>query len=157
VDVQSGGTLGGVGQFGNITLESGGMFAPGNSIGTVEASVFIWNGGGRFVFELGATTNDLLNVVALLKGSGSSFTFDFVNAGWQVGHTYTLIDFDVSGFAASDFGYSNGGDFNGIFAYNGSALTFQLVAIPEPSSCALVFAGFLTVLVVIRRRGAHSN
>ena len=150
----NGATLGGSGRVGTIVLNDGATLAPGDSIGTLTATSLTWSAGAQFVFELGATTSDLLDLSGALTKSGTgTFAFNFADAGWTEGRTYTLIDFGSTNFSASDFGYLNGGGFNGTFAFDGSTLTFQLVAIPEPSTCALGIIALLVCTVFLRRRG----
>lgn len=151
VTVQSGGTLGGSGSLFNVTTQSGSFLAPGNSIGTLGANALVWDSGATLVFELGAGTCDLLDLNgALTKGSNGEHVFNFVNSGWQVGQTYTLIEFGSTNFAEEDFSFSNTGGFDGDFQMDGNSLKFQLTAIPELSSCSL--AGMAALSLVLRRR-----
>jgi T5SS/PEP-CTERM-associated repeat protein/autotransporter-associated beta strand protein len=151
VTVQSGGTLGGSGSLFNVTTQTGATLAPGNSIGTLSANSLTWDSGATLVFELGAGSCDLLDLNgALTKGVNGEHVFNFVNAGWQVGETYTLIEFGSTNFAAGDFSFSNTGGFDGDFVLNGNNLQFQLTAIPEVSSCGL--AGIALLSFAFRRR-----
>lgn len=141
----SGQSLGGNGTVsGNVTVT--GSIAPGNSIGTLAiASNLTWNGGGdAWVFELGpGDTSDLLDITGNFDGSGSGFVFDFNNSS-QTGN-FTLVEwggsttFDESDFTATNLGSGISGD----FLIVGNQL--QFVAVPEPSTLALVGAGLALV------------
>jgi autotransporter-associated beta strand protein len=140
--------LGGSGTIGGATTISG-TLAPGNSIGTLTvANDVTWNGGENWVFELGSPgpslgspgSSDLLAITGsndFLKGTGSSWTFDFAGTG-QVGW-YKLVDWTggTTAFLASDFSGTNlGGGFNSEFSIQDSALYVNVV--PEPSTYALL-------------------
>lgn len=155
VTVNSGGTLGGNGTVGAITL-SGGIVGPGTSPGTLTAESLYWEG-GLIVFELGPTpsASDLLNVTGDLNGLGTTYGFEFVNAGWVEGSTYNLLNFFSTNIAIGDFFYTNGGGFAGDFAYNGNTLQFTVTAVPEPSTWALLLAA--TGLLANRIRRGQRN
>lgn len=153
VEVNSGATLGGSGIVGTITL-NGGMVAPGSSPGTLTAQNLYWQEGG-ILFDLGPSQaeSDLIDVGGL-EGFGPTdydYAFTFVDEGWEVGETYTLITFVSSDIAIGDFTFTNGGGFAGEFAYNGGALEFTLTAVPEPGAGALI-AFAATALGLLRRR-----
>jgi hypothetical protein len=130
-----GGVLGGIGSVGAITLDNGGAVAPGDSPGTLNGAGLIWNGGGVFNFQLGATNTtadtDLLALSGTLtKGTAGTYVFHFSdgNGAPQVGVSYTLITFgSYAGFAATDFTFdyagANGG-LSGTFLLTANALTF---------------------------------
>jgi autotransporter-associated beta strand protein len=144
----NGGSIGGTGSIGNITLD-GGSLAPGNSIGLLNANDLTWNG-GLMAFELNSTDNssDQLNLAgAFLRGSGSQFAFNFLGTGTG-GQTYTLVNFASSTFAGTDFSYSNlNSGLSGTFGLSGSNLTFTVV--PEPRAALL---GGLGIIALLRRR-----
>lgn len=151
VNVSSGGTLGGAGSMSGALFASGSI-APGNSIGTLNVGTTTWNSGDNWVFELGAgNTSDMLNITGdFLRGSGSSFVFDFAG-GTDLG-TFTLVQWTgTTSFSfPTDFSITNlGGGNTGEFAFSGNQL--QLTVIPEPSTWALLI-GSLVLLIVIRRR-----
>jgi len=151
--VQSGATLGGTGSLNAITLESGATLAPGGSLSTLSATALTWDAGARLTLALGPTTSDLLDLSgAFTKGGSGAYVFDFADSGWQAGQTYTLIDFGSTDFSASDFTYSNTGPFAGTFALNGSTLTFDLTAAPEPTTLNLILVAALLVGPVLLRR-----
>lgn len=151
--VNSGATLGGSGILGTIFLD-GGTVAPGSSADTLTAQNLYWTE-GELVFDLGPTqsTSDLL-VVGGLQGFGtpeSTYSFTFVDRGWVIGATYTLINSELSLIDIDQFRYTNSDGFAGIFSYDGQNL--QITVVPEPSTWVLAFlAAFLFAARRLRPR-----
>ncbi len=54
--INNGGTLGGSGTVGAVTINSGGTISPGNSPGTMNTNGETWNGGGSYAWELNDAT-----------------------------------------------------------------------------------------------------
>jgi autotransporter-associated beta strand protein len=153
VTVSGPGTLAGSGSVGTISLSPLGQIAPGNSIGTLSAISLTWNGTATLVFDLGALASDKLSLSgALTKGTAGAFAFTFLDAGWQAGQTYDLVEFGSTTFLATDFSYTNS-DISGNFGFSGNKLQFTATAVPEPSTVALVAAGLLMMFVLRRRAG----
>lgn len=163
VEVNTGGTLGGTGFVGAVTL-NGGTLSPGNSPGTFFPTEILWQD-GDILFELGPTqpTSDFINT-GKLAGLGSTYAFTFVDQGWVIGATYDLISFDPSLAAAipiGNFTFTNGGGFDGIFSYRSESPSIsylQFTVVPEPGTWALILLG-LTALAVrhgMRKRTARS-
>lgn len=154
VRVKSGGLLGGIGSAGNITLD-GGTLAPGISEGTLSGASLNWLE-GKIAFDLGAdaSSSDLIVLTGGLTDQGALFDFTFGNLGWQAGQTYKLIQFGSSGIPLSSFAYTNTDGLQGQFVYDSNALSFELAAVPEPGTVALVSIGFLALGVWSRRRSA---
>lgn len=154
--ISIGATLGGSGSLQEIILESGGTLAPGNSIGTLTTEFLTWAAGGVLLYDLGDGVSDLVEIHGelMMLGAGN-FDFTFVDAGWQIGQTYTLLNFDTStGFTVDDFGFTNLGGFDGNFALDLNSLSFTLTAIPEPGVMHLVLisAGIFFALRIRSRR-----
>jgi autotransporter-associated beta strand protein len=163
-DIRAGAWLGGNGTTGAIEIHPGGKLAPGTSIGTLKTSsagngYFLWNGEtdgtAQMQFELSTTdnTSDMLDLGsdAFLKGTGTTFTFDFLGGG-MAGETYTLVTFGSTTFTdASDFSYTGlGGGYAGDFVLNSGSLQFTVSAVPEPASIGVLGLG--AALLVRRRR-----
>ncbi len=149
VSVNVGGTLGGNGTVGAISL-NGGTLSPGNSPGTLIAADLLWYD-GSILFELGATpaTSDLIQTGTLqgLGGPGTNYEFTFVDQGMTPNFTYDLITFSGPPLIDKNaFKFTNGGGFGGTFDYSGS--TLQFTVIPEPSTWALMFLA--TILFAVR-------
>ena len=137
----NGGILGGTGTVGNITLNSSGAIAPGDSPGTLNGASLTWNGGGAFDFQLGATNSttdtDLLALTGNLgKGGAGTWVFHFSDGNGKptLGTTYTLITFGSNdGFSAGDFSYDYTGadpSLVGSFAVTANSVTFTTTATP---------------------------
>ena len=107
ISVAAGGTLGGSGTAGTVTL-NGGLLSPGNSPGLLTmASLDARN--GSFLFELEAPTvrgitYDAIDISNLLTlGANTSFVFQ-TNNGYvfQMGDTYDLFNWNTLDAAAFD-------------------------------------------------------
>lgn len=155
VTVNSGGTFGGSGIVGTVTL-NGGSVSPGSSPGTLTAQNLFWQD-GLLVFELGPTA-DVLDLTGALEGFGTNYGFSFVDAGWAEGSTYTLVNFFTNTIAVDDFYFVNGGGFAGTFTTNSTSLQFTVTTVPEPSTWALLLvAGLLAAIRFRRSASARSN
>lgn len=163
--VSAGATLAGAGIIHSSTFITGSL-APGNSIGTLTITNDVtWNSGDAWLFELGnpalsladaglgLSTQDLLAITGsgsdFLKGTGTSWTFDFAGTGdngW-----YRLVDWDgTTTFSALDFAAQNlAAGKSADFFIDGSTTALYVQVIPEPSS-ALVLA--LALAFSLRRR-----
>jgi len=143
----------------------------GSGIGTLTRNDgdVTWNGNASspWVFELGIAqptmllantggTRDLLDITSgnFLKGSGSSFVFDFAGTG-SVGW-YKLVDWTgTTNFLASDFTATNLAA--GLLAVGftvdpaTTALYIELALIPEPQVWAMLCA-LLGALIMLRQR-----
>jgi len=154
VEVNTGGTLGGTGYVGPVTL-SGGTLSPGNSPGTFFPTEILWQD-GDILFELGPAqgTSDFINT-GRLQGLGSTYAFTFVDQGIVIGTTYDLISFDPTLAAAIPIGsflFTNVGGFDGTFSYRSESPSIsylQFTVIPEPSTWALIALAF--ILFAVRR------
>jgi autotransporter-associated beta strand protein len=149
LSVASSATIGGTGYVRAAAVIDGAI-APGNSIGTFTVSNNVtWNAStNAWKFELGAAgisigspgASDLLNLTGnFLKGSGTTFTFDFQGTG-AIGF-YKLVDWSGStGFTNAEFAGSNlaGGLGVGGFTVDSATSALYLEVVPEPSTWALL-------------------
>jgi autotransporter-associated beta strand protein len=164
VNVSTGAAIGGAGIISGATTVSGSV-RPGNSIGTLTVGNDItWNGGNAWNFELGTAsidlaaaniggTRDLLDLTGagsdFLKGTGSSWTFDFANSG-AVGW-YKIVDWTgTTSFSAGDFTATNlASGLTGSFTVDSGTSALYLNVVPEPGAALL---GGLGLLALLRRR-----
>jgi hypothetical protein len=144
----------------------------GSGIGTLTRNNgnVTWHGNASspWVFELGIAkatmllantsgTRDLLDITGgdFLKGTGSSFVFDFANTGW--GGWYKLVDWTgTTNFSATDFSATNINPVVTSYSFHidnggGSTTALYIYMIPEPLAWA-VLSALLGALVVIRQR-----
>ena len=131
VTVLSGATLGGTGSVaGAVTVQSGGLIAPGNSVGTLGVGSVMWDAGAAWPFELGAAgvCDRLACSGSFLKGSGSTYTFDLQNTG--VAGVYTVVTWTASTtFMDGDFAANNvPSGYAPTFAVNANSLTLTLTS-----------------------------
>jgi fibronectin-binding autotransporter adhesin len=162
----SSGTLLGTGTV-SAPATIGGIVAPGSGgIGTLNMGGNVtWNAGNAWQFELGtaaaslaaasagSSTQDLMAITGnFTKGTGSGFTFDFLQSestGW-----YKIADWTGSTtFLAGDFSGTNlqpGNTANFTVDATTSALYVEIV--PEPGALALAAAGAATAFLVAWRR-----
>ncbi len=170
VTVASGAALGGNGSLDGASAISGSLRPGDGGIGTLTiVADTTWNAGNAWQFDLGtsaaslalaasgSSTQDMLDLtggVDFLKGTGSSFVFDFDNTG-SVGW-YKLVDWDGSTtFSALDFTATNvGSGLAGTFTVDAttSALYLNVNVIPEPSTALLLGGGLMFVMLMRRRR-----
>jgi autotransporter-associated beta strand protein len=173
LSVSAGAILGGNGSISGTTTISGSL-RPGNSIGTLTVTNDVtWNAGDAWVFELGSaattmalagngtSTQDMLNITGgtsdFLKGSGSTWTFDFAGGGalgW-----YKLVDWagttDFNVGLNNQFSATNlGGGYTGAFTVDSATSALYLNVVPEPSTWALLAFSLTTVMVLRRRRNS---
>jgi hypothetical protein len=109
-------------------------------------------GGGDQGWELypGASTGALTsnNVLVRLDTTGAQWKTSFFQGGTQIGSTYTY----TSGNPTINYvGFVMEGAGSGV---TGNVSAFQLTAVPEPSTYALLVAGGVGSLLMFRRRRA---
>lgn len=156
--VNPGATLGGSGMLGDIAL-NGGNLSPGNSAGTLTAGDLLWTS-GNLVFDLGPTQaqSDLLSV-EMLEGLSTTFAFTFMDNNWSAGTTYNLINFGSTTIPINQFTFTNASGFDGVFAYSGNTLQFNLTnveLVPEPCTWVLLMlAGAPAIVCRARSRKPH--
>ncbi len=89
------------------------------------------------------------------KDGSGVFEITFEDKGWQVGETYTLIEFGSTDFDADDFAFTNGDGFGGAFTLTDDSLLLTLYAVPEPSTRGLMIVGLLLSGAAARRGLRH--
>ena len=171
VSVNAGGLLGGSGSIGGlVTVVAGGTLAPGDGIGSLAIGGGTLLGGSVFASELNSaagSTADLLRVTGGLSLSGtvglSLIDLATSPAAFAEGTALSLINyagdwngglFTYGGSTLADGGIFTVGDQLWRIDYDaaGGGLNFagehlpdsqfvNIVAVPEPSSCVLLFAG----------------
>lgn len=148
VTVENGASLGGSGSVGQIVLATGGKL---NSDGVLSAESLVWTAGSLLYSELGPSSGDVLSLTGAFTKSGTGpFEFTFLDGGWVIGQTYTLVEFSSTTFSVEDFAFTNSLD--GYFGLSSNALTFTVV--PEPSTAILLAAGLSIAALVHRRKAA---
>ncbi len=163
--VAAAGTVGGTGVINGVATIDGAVAPGSGGIGTLTVSNNVtWNDSvNDWKFELGAAgasmlspgTSDLLAITGdFTKGTGSSFTFDFLGTGAQ--GWYKLADWSGSTtFAGTDFAGVNLGSGLSVggFTVDGGTSALYLEVVPEPSTVALLaLSGVALASHVIRRR-----
>ena len=181
LDVNFGGLAKGAGSFGDVHVNNGGKFSPGNSPGAATVSSLTLASGGSYQFEIrdaaGTPGSGFdfvhdtgpLNITAT---SSSVFAIDVLslNASNQPGaaanfdptHSYNWVlataDGGISGFDPAGFliqnGFQNnlqGGSFG--LVHDGNNLELQFLPAPEPATVSLIaMAGAIGLL----RRGRRT-
>ena len=106
--VQNGGTLGGTGTIGATTLQSGGIHAPGNSIGTQTVNgAYVLNAGSILEIEVDSAGNsDKVIVNGTVDITGSTLRVKGVsgnNFSGQTTYSYVIIENDGVDAVTGDF------------------------------------------------------
>lgn len=173
VSVNNSGILGGSGTVGGaVTVNTGGAIAAGNSIGTLATGTLDLLNGGTLNLEINTTaqTTDLLNVTGNISiSNGASITIADVgsNQPLSLGTTFTFLDYSgiwnggeltLSSNLLSDDEIFTFGANDYRISYNGtdnltSAITLEVVPVPEPSVVSLLFA--VCLIIGLRRRPAQ--
>ncbi len=139
---------------GSVTLENGGILAPGTGAGELKIDGGLsLTSGSKFVFELGGASSDRVTVAsALTLTGGGTVVFDIANVGIVAGQDYTLLTFaSQSGLSLSNLGFgTTPSGFSGTFGLTGTSITVHVNAVPEPST--LMLAGLAAPGLLLRRR-----
>lgn len=163
-------TLAGTGTLAGVTVQNGGTVAPGNSVGTLTTGPIAFQNGSALTLEFTALTADQLKVnggatltgvinlaISLLADPVDSTSFTILDgtapligyaSGARLSYLGNSLD-ENEEFTVVDGGFSQ--IFTISYAADGGN-DIVLVAIPEPSSATIVFAGIGAVLGLRRRR-----
>jgi autotransporter-associated beta strand protein len=166
ISVATGGTLGGSGTVGTVTL-NGGLLSPGNSPGLLTmANLDARN--GSFLFELDAptvrgVTYDAIDVSSLLSlGANTAFNFQAYNGyAFQAGDTYDLFNWNALDATAFD----SAALASALPTLNDSSLswdvtqftldgTISVSSIPEPTTADLILLP-VKILVMASESDGH--
>jgi len=147
---------------GGVTLSSGGLDLDGTTTTatlTLAANQNFTMTGGTLVFNVGTASDATYDSIVgsgtgtfTISGGTLSLTLGTGFAGYA--NSYNLLNGfasgSVSGLAIT--GYDTA-DYTANLSSSG-VLSFTAVAVPEPSSVALLFLGTVALLIVVRRRQA---
>lgn len=148
--VQNGAAVGGNGVVGAITVPSGGVISPGNSIGTLNTGNIDMEAGSAIDWEVGNPGSaDLVDVTGTFTIPAGKMTVNAIKAG-SAGGTYTIVQ-TTGGIVgnASDVTMSYGSGITGDAnpTINGNNLEVNIV--PEPAILGLLS---LIALAFLRRK-----
>jgi autotransporter-associated beta strand protein len=139
VNVETGGSLGGAGTVGAVTLNSGSLLKPGNSPGNLTAASSVWNAGGTYEWQITSLTGtagtdwDLFTVTGGLNlsalSSSATFNLSLDSAGALAGfsdtseYTWTFAKAaSITGLSSTDAGTDISNLFNILATnFNGGA------------------------------------
>lgn len=145
-----------------LQVQSGGVMAPGDGLGTLTVALNNTGDsanfalGAKFTFELAAPgTSDVLSFTGLSAASDVVFNnnvVDFTNVGGLAIGTYTIMTFDANNSYTGTLQIGTG-----LEAYAGSSLTFGtnsiiLNVVPEPDAWSLVLGGTAALVLLHFRR-----
>ena len=153
VFVDKGGTLGGSGFIaGPVTLNPGGLIAPGDPVTLTLDDDLTWNGDSSIQLFLGEnqTDSDTINILGILRrGTPGEFHFTLVDGGAVPGVSYELIHAaSIEGFVPGDFTFSG---IQGGFTFENGSLDF-VPEVPEPTATWLLAVGGLVFATSAIRR-----
>jgi fibronectin-binding autotransporter adhesin len=169
VTVATGGTLGGIGAIaGNVSVNSGGLIAPGNSIGSLGTGNLSITGGLNEEIDMnggGTGSADLLNVAGTVGLTNATLNLSLSNPALTGSLQYLLVANDgadpVTGTFGSIAGLPAGYTATIDYAFTGADSAGRVgngndiavtVVTPEPGAAVLMLAGGLNSFRRRKRR-----
>jgi autotransporter-associated beta strand protein len=152
-EIRSGATLKGTGTiYGIVTVDPGGILAPGNSPGTITMESLRLTNSSVLDFELGTTSD---KVVVTTSGG---LTLDGIlnisdSGGFNTNAPYVL--FNYTGTVTNDglqFGTVPAGYLPSDFSLSVTNGQVEVIAVPEPSIYSLFGIGAVGILILLRRK-----
>ena len=148
-----GGTLGGSGSLGSVTVNAGGRLAPGNSPGLRVSGNLVLASGAAMDYELDTpSTSDMVYVGNLALNLQQFSNFNFAYGSDFGPGNYNLIEF---GSSSGSLGATTDGAIDGYparLAVKGNDLL--LTVVPEPSTLALLGVAAIGLLGYLTNRKA---
>ncbi|TAE77162.1 MAG: hypothetical protein EAZ65_01655 [Verrucomicrobia bacterium] len=150
--VQAGGALGGAGTVGAVNVQSGGVFAPGNSPGTMTLTGdLVLDAGSISDFEINAFTSGNFDLAVAAASGSQNVQFNgtlnlLFQSGFNTMGSVKIFDFDsYSGSFSSVVSSGLAGGYTATFDNSTGIVT----VVPEPAPALL---GGLGILCLLRRR-----
>ena len=148
------GTLNGTGSVGSVSVASGGILAPGLSVGPLNVNGTVdLMAGSHLDYNLGGVSS-LLNISGALNYTGGGTAiFDIANTGSMTSGTdYTLINYaSESGLSLANLALGNTPPiFTAHFVIGANVLTLHVDTVPDPSRAVLGILGL--AFIALRRR-----
>ncbi len=169
--VQSGGTIGGSGTVGALTIDSGGFINPGNSPGILNTGNYTQS--GLYTAEINGlsagTQHDQINVVGSVTITGGSLSTLFSGSYAESDLIFILLNDGADAISGTFSGLAQGstvtsyGGYNWQISYSadsagfgsftgGNDIALMAVVIPEPGAALLGGIGLLMLLMRRSRR-----
>jgi autotransporter-associated beta strand protein len=143
LSLETGGTLMGSGLIGSVTTQAGGTIAPGFGAGVLKIGTLDASAGATFRFELGAASDRLDVLTALIDTGTGNLLVDVVAGSSFVPGDYVLLNFTAgAGLDANDFVLRGTPSFFvGNLVVDAGSATLHVVQAPEPSTAVLLLCG----------------
>jgi hypothetical protein len=134
---------------GTITVPvtiNGGTISPGNSPGTLTINGNLTFTSGTLLTEIGASASDLLHITGIASFLNGTFAFSFLDGfpppAFGNDWLFLTADGGVTGWEGLDLSVSGlHGNHRYFITSDGNNLRFNLAAVPEPETYAMLLAG----------------
>ena len=153
----NGGVLQGVGIINAPVTINGGTISPGNSQGTLTINGNLTFTSGTLLTEIGASASDLLHITGIASFLNGTFAFSFLDGfpppAFGSDWVFLTADGGVTGWQGLDLFVSGlHGNHRYFITSDGNNLRFNLAAVPEPETYAMLLAGLGVLGLMARRR-----